>query len=440
MNIKNEISDFIDNISEKTKVPNFISNDFTNFDIEKSRVFYSGPYWDDKEIKNAMTAFLTGKWLPSGEYVHKFEISFSKKINAKSSIMVNSGSSANLLMLESLKKVFGWKDGDEIIVSPVGFPTTIAPIVQTKLNPVFIDIEFETLNFDLDLIEDKITSKTKGIFLSPVLGNPPDVDKLLDICERHNIKLILDGCDSLGTTWRGKPIQEYAEASSCSFYPAHHITTGEGGMISSNNEEIVATARSFSWWGRDCHCVGAANRLPNGTCKMRFSPWLKPEYNEIVDHRYVFANLGYNLKPLDFQGAIGLAQMEKLDEIHQKRMHSKNILGDIIENRCDVHVPKELKYAETSWFGTPIVCKNKSQKDELVSYFEKNRVETRNYFAGNILFHPGYRHLDDYSKYPNSNKVFDKVFFIGAAPHYTQDVFDYIGGILKNYSKINITI
>ena len=433
MDIKKEISDFIDTISEKTKVPNFISNDFENFDKDKSRVFYSGPYWDDKEIKNAVISFLTGKWLPSGENVHKFERVFSKHINASSSVMVNSGSSANLLMLEAMKKVYGWKDGDEIIVSPVGFPTTIAPIVQVRMKPVFIDIEFETLNFDLDLIEDKITSKTKGIFLSPVLGNPPDMDKLLNICEKHNIKLILDGCDSLGTTWRGKPIQEYAEASSCSFYPAHHITTGEGGMISSNNEEIVSTARSFSWWGRDCYCVGAANKLPNGTCKARFNTWLKPEYNEIVDHRYVFANLGYNLKPIDLQGAIGLAQMKKLDEIHENRMRSKRVLGNLIEKYCGVHVPKELEYGEASWFGTPIVCDDKVQKDKLVSYFESNRIETRNYFAGNILFHPGYKHLDNYEDYPNSNKVFDKVFFIGAAPHYTQDVFDYIEGVLRKY-------
>jgi len=433
MNIKQDISDFIDTISKKTKVPQFISNDFDNFDPNKSRVFYSGPYWDDKEVKAAVTAFLTGKWLPSGEHVTQFERKFSKHINVKGSIMVNSGSSANLLMLEAMKKVFGWEDGDEIIVSPVGFPTTIAPIVQVRLNPVFIDIEFETLNFDLELIEEKITNKTKGIFLSPVLGNPPDMDRLLEICEKHNIKLILDGCDSLGTTWKGKPIQEYAEASSCSFYPAHHITTGEGGMISSNNLEIVATARSFAWWGRDCYCIGSGNRLPNGTCQMRFNNWLKPEYNEIVDHRYVFANMGYNLKPLDFQGAIGLAQLEKLDEIHRGRMLSKKVLGEIIEKHCDVYVPKEVEHAESSWFGTPIVCDNKEQKDKLVAYFELNRIETRNYFAGNILFHPGYKHLDNYEDYPNSNKVFDKVFFIGAAPHYTQDVFDYVDKVLKQY-------
>ena len=438
MNIKTEISNFIDNISRKTKVPNFISNDFSNFNPKKSRIFYSGPYWDNNEIKNAMISFLNGKWLPSGENVHKFEIAFSKKIKAKSSVMVNSGSSANLLMLESIKKVYGWND--EIIVSPVGFPTTIAPIVQSNLVPIFIDIEFDTLNFDIKLIEAKITDKTKAIFLSPVLGNPPDMDYLINICEKYDLKLVLDGCDSLGTTWRGKPIQEYSDVSSCSFYPAHHITTGEGGMISSNNEEIVTTARSLSWWGRDCYCVGAANRLPNGTCKARFSPWLEPEYKEIVDHKYVFANLGYNMKPLDLQGAIGLAQIEKLDEIHTKRMNSKRVIGGLLKKYCNVYVPEEHTHAQSSWFGTPIVCKDKAEKDKLVSYLERNRIETRNYFAGNILFHPAYKHLDDYSKYPNSNTVFDKVFFIGAAPHYTQDVFDYIDSILKDYGKINGTI
>ena len=431
MNIKKDISDFIDEISKKTKVPKFISNDFENFQPGKSRVFYSGPFWDDKEVKAAVTAFLTGKWLPSGENVVKFERKFSKYINVNSSIMVNSGSSANLLMLEAMKKVFGWKDGDEIIVSPVGFPTTIAPIVQVNMKPVFIDIEFKTLNFDLELIEEKITDKTKGIFLSPVLGNPPDMDRLMEICDKYNIKLILDGCDSLGTTWKGKSLTEYAEASSCSFYPAHHITCGEGGMISSNNPEIVATARSLPWWGRDCYCVGSGNRLPNGTCQARFNNWLKPEYTEIVDHRYVFANMGYNMKPLDFQGAIGLAQIEKLETIDKGRMRSKKILGDIIEKYCDVYVPKELEHAKTSWFGTPIVCKDKEQKDKLVKYFEDIKMQTRNYFAGNILLHPGYKHLDDYKKYPESNKVLDKVFFIGAAPHYNDQIFKYISSKLE---------
>ena len=346
--------------------------------------------------------------------------------------MVNSGSSANLVMIGAIKKVLKWNDGDEIIVSPVGFPTTIAPIVQHNLVPVFIDIEFDTLNFDVDLIEEKITDKTKAIFLSPVLGNPPNMDKLMNLCKKYNIEMILDGCDSLGTKWEDKLLVEYSLAWSNSFFPSHHITTGEGGMVSSNDAEIVSTARSMAWWGRDCYCVGPANLLPHGSCGNRFDNWL-PNYDGVMDHKYIFTNLGYNLKPLDFQGAIGLAQMGKVDEIHVKRRNAKKVLSKIIEDNLDVYVPTELNKAETSWFGTPIVCENKEYKTKLVNHLEKHKIQTRNYFAGNILLHPGYSNLDEWGNYPLSNEVLNKVFFIGAAPHYTDKVFAYIEGVIKDF-------
>ena len=372
-------------------------------------MFYSGPFWDDEEIIRALKAFLTGKWLSSGEFVHKFEKRFVKKFNSKSGIMVNSGSSANLVMIGGLKKVFGWQDNDEIIVSPVGFPTTIAPIVQHGLKPVFVDIEFDTLNFDVKKIKPMINSRTKAIFLSPVLGNPPDMDIILQICDDHKLELILDGCDSLGSKWRDKLISDYSCAWSNSFYPAHHLTTGEGGMVCSNNEEVISVARSIAFWGRDCYCVGSANLLKNGTCGNRFDNWL-PEYNSKVDHKYVFSNLGYNLKPLDLQGAIGLAQLEKVDKIHERRRNSKKTIANIINRYLDVFVPDELEYSETSWFGTPIVCNNKEEKDKLVKHIEDNRIQTRNYFAGNILIHPAYYNLGDWKEFPKSNQVLDRVF------------------------------
>jgi len=406
-------------------LPKFIHNDFQHFEPGKTNIFYSGPYWDESEVEMAVKAFMTGKWLSSGEHVYKFEKAFARKFGVKDALMVNSGSSANLVMIGALKKVMGWKDGDEIIVSPVGFPTTIAPIVQHGMKPVFIDIEFDTLNFDVNLIEEKITDRTRGIFVSPVLGNPPNMDILSDICKKYDIHLIMDGCDSLGSKYKDINIVDYAIAWSNSFYPSHHITTGEGGMVCSNDKRIISTARSMAWWGRDCHCVGASNLLPNGTCGNRFDKWL-PNYEGIMDHKYIFTNLGYNLKPLDLQGAIGLAQIEKVDEIHEKRRAAKFRLEEMFEKYCGVYVPKEDDKAETSWFGTPIVCSGKREKDLLVSYLEKNKIQTRNYFEGNILLHPGYSNLGDWMEYPESNKVLDKVFFIGSAPHYTDAVFDYI--------------
>lgn len=415
-------------------LPKYVYNS-KEFIPGKTSIYYSGPYWDEKELESAVGVLMNGKWLASGENVRKFERRFSKKFNHSDSVMVNSGSSANLVMIAAIKKVLGWEDGDEILLSPVGFPTTIAPVVQHNLKPVFVDIEFDTLNFDLELLEKKITDKTRAIFISPVLGNSPNFDRLLEIKDKYNIELIMDNCDSLGSKWKGKLLTDYTIASSCSFYPAHHITTGEGGMVSSNNKQIVIEARSFAWWGRDCYCVGSANLLACGTCGNRFDKWLK-DYDEIVDHKYIFTNMGYNLKPLDLQGAMGVVQLEKFDEIHKRRRNSKKKLHKIIEeNVSGVYLPNELEHAETSWFGTPIVCDNKKQKDKLVKYFEDMKMQTRNYFAGNILLHPGYRHLDDYSKYPNSNKVLDKVFFIGASPHYDDVIFDYINERLEEFNE-----
>jgi CDP-6-deoxy-D-xylo-4-hexulose-3-dehydrase len=234
----------------------------------KTPVYYSGPFYDKTEIVAAIDAFLNGKWMVAGEHVHKFEIAFSKKFNVGCSVMVNSGSSANLVMIAALKKYFKWKDGDEIIVSPVGFPTTIAPIVQNGLTPVFVDIEWNSLNFDIEEIRKKITPLTRAIFVSPVLGNPPDMDALRQLIVIYNaledqqIRLIGDNCDSLGSRWDNNLITDYYTAWTTSFYPAHHITTGEGGMISSNNENFIKLCRSIAWWGRDCYCVGSANLLP----------------------------------------------------------------------------------------------------------------------------------------------------------------------------------
>ena len=404
------------------------------FDPAKDKVYYSGPYWDDEEPAAVIDSILNGKWLSAGEKIHKFEIEFSKKFNHSSSVMVNSGSSANLVMIAALKKVLEWKDEDEIIVSPVGFPTTIAPIVQHGLKPIFIDIEFETLNFDVNLIEEKISPKTKAIFISPVLGNPPDFDKLLEISDKYKLNLILDNCDSLGGKWKGKFLNEYAVASSASFYPAHHLCTGEGGMVSSSNNEIIKTARSFAWWGRDCYCVGSANLLACGTCGNRFDTWLD-DYEEVVDHKYIFSNMGYNLKPLDLQGAIGLKQLEKFDDIHNKRRKNKNSLSQCFTTSKVARTIQELHGAETGWFGVPIICKDKGVKARFVKHLEGNRIQTRNYFAGNILLHPAYKHLDDYKKYPNANRVLNEVFFVGCSPSLNSDMINYVKNHLFEFQE-----
>jgi CDP-6-deoxy-D-xylo-4-hexulose-3-dehydrase len=413
----------------KKNTPKYLYNQ--RFIPNKSTVLYSGPYWDENEIIEAIKTLLNGNWLVAGENVYRFEREFAKKFGVKFAHMVNSGSSANLVMITALKKFFGWEDGSEIIVSPVGFPTTIAPIVQNNLKPIFIDIEYDTLNFDLSKIEEKITEKTKGIFVSPVLGNPPDMDFLLELCEKYDLKLIGDCCDSLGTKWNGKDLGSYYVSWTSSFYPAHHITTGEGGMVCTDIEDLKKLFVSISWWGRDCYCVGSANLLSCGTCKNRFDNWLE-SYNGIIDHKYVFTNMGYNLKPMDLQGSIGLVQLSKFEDIDKKRKQSKIQIESIITKYVkNIKGVKSLEKSDTCWFGTPFICENKELKDKLVAFLEENKIQTRNYFAGNILFHPGYSHLDSIEHYPNSNMVLDKVFFLGAAPHYDEDVFNYVDNIFK---------
>jgi len=409
--------------------PKYIQN-YENFDEKKDSVLYSGPYWNQQELYAILETVLKGNWIVSGENVEKFEYEFSKKFNVKYSRMVNSGSSANLVMITALKKRFRWQENDEIIVSPVGFPTTIAPIIQNRLIPQFIDIEFNTLNFDLNLIEDKITSKTKAIFVSPVLGNPPDLEKLTEISKKHNLILIGDNCDSLGSKINNRYIHEYYYAWSCSFYPAHHISTGEGGMVSSNDQHLSDLVKSISWWGRDCYCVGSNNTLPQGTCGKRFDYWLE-NYDGIIDHKYIYGNIGYNLKPLDLQGSIGSVQLTKFDEISNKRKLHKDIIDQALFSHIDLDKVVNLSNADPCWFGVPILCKNQGQKELLVSYFEANRIQTRNYFGGNILFHPAYKHLDDYKKYPNANKTLDLVFFLGCSPSYNQKVLDYIKNVIQ---------
>jgi len=397
-------------------------------------VYYSGPYWDDLEAQELIYGVMKGKWLSSGEKVNKFEKEFSQRFGFDHSVMVNSGSSANLVMIAALKKYFEWEDGDEIIVCSCGFATTIAPIVQAGLKPVFVDINWKDLNWDMEQVFKKVTTRTRAVFSSPVLGNAYDMDRLVKFCKAKGIHIIADNCDSLGSKYKGDYLTKHAIAASCSFYPAHHICTIEGGMVSSNVKAIVDLARSFAWWGRGCYCVGQQNLLTNGVCGRRFDKWLEG-YDDIVDHKYVFGQMGYNLKPLDMQGGVGSVQLLKFDEIHRLRRKNKKSIQNIIETIPGCRVVNEREDSETSWFGVPIICEDGKLKQSLVSHFEENKIQTRNYFAGNILLHPGYSHLDDAKKYPEANKVLNKVFFLGCSPVITDDMIGYIADTVRRFKN-----
>lgn len=438
MTIRNKITNFLENLSKEENItfPRFAHNQ----NAPANKVYYAGPYFDNNELSAAIEALLVGRWSSAGEICNKFEKQFAKAVNQTHAVFTNSGSSANLIMIASLKEYFGWQDGDEIIVSPVGFPTTITSIIQNNLKPVFVDIEWDTLNFDLDKI-DRYLEKLwlnnlkipKAIFISPVLGNPPDFRKLEFFKIIYGVELILDCCDSLKSEYLDKQLPEWCVASSFSFYPAHEITTLEGGMVTSNNEEIIKLARSYMQWGRACYCVGTANLAPNGTCGCRFNTWLEG-YPEPIDHRYCFDRMGYNLKPLDLQAAIGLEQLKKLDYICEKRgsnlVDIESLFIKYIKEISPVHTLNDSDWVP---FAVPLICKTKELKYSLVAHLEKNGIQTRNYFAGNILLHKPFRHLDDYQKYPNANEVLSRVFFVGCAPTITDENIKYIEEVLKKY-------
>lgn len=407
------------------------------------RVFYGGPHFDEKETLAAIECLVDGKWAVNGEKVHRFETEFSRYIGQKESVMVNSGSSANLLAIAAAKKTFGWRDDDEVIVSAVGFPTTVSALMLNGLKPRFVDIEWQTLNLDLDKVVQYLSGfpkdyplGPKALFLSPVLGNPPDIDRVVELCQHYGLKLLLDGCDSLGTTWREKHLSDYAEVTTCSFYPAHHLTTLQGGMVSSNNEELIETARSMSRWGSACECRGSANYLlPNGVCGKRFSPWLAPACECVVDHRYTYSNVGFNLMPLDLQGAIGIEQLKKVDEIHFNRRQHHAYIEDLFARYIDGIEPVvSHNEADVSWFGVPVVCETGELKRKLVAHLERAAVQTRNLFAGNLTQHAPYQHLADYRDFPLANEVLKRVFWIGCAPFYTGAHLLHIEQALKEFT------
>ncbi|HIF59019.1 MAG TPA: hypothetical protein EYQ26_05940 [Rhodospirillales bacterium] len=420
--IKNFITEFI----KHNGFPKYINTPASdNVQTERNRVLYSGPYWGVEELQAAVEGIMEGTWLVSGEKVRKFENEFSRKFNLGYSVMVNSGSSANLVMIAAVKEFLAWPDGSEIICSVVGFPTTFNPIIQNNLTPVFADIDLSDLNFSPDEIEKKISPQTKAIFVSPVLGNCGDFDKIINLASKYKLEILLDNCDSLGSKYKNTYLSDFAIASSCSFYPAHHISVGEGGMVSSKHLKLIEITRSFAWWGRDCYCVGSANMLPNGTCKNRFDHWLGDD-QPVIDHKYLFKRQGYNLKPLDFQGRIGSVQLSRFDHIHKVRRNNFKILSNIFSRIEGVKGISERHDCEISWFGVPFVCETAQLKQDLVSWLESNSIQTRNYFAGNILSHPGYNELDNEHLYPNAQLVLKLVFFVGCSPVITKEKIEYI--------------
>ena len=286
---------------------------------EKDWIKYSGPYFDDKEYRAAIQCLLN-RWLVVGDKTRIFERKFPSYLGKKHGILVNSGSSANLLMISMLKskRWLNLPEKSKIITPVAGFPTTVNPIIQNNFKTVFVDIELDTLNLNLDQLEEAAKQGASALMFAHTLGNPPNMDRVMDIVKQYNLVLLEDCCDAVGSTYDGRALGSFGELASCSFYPAHHITMGEGGFVASKTHAQEVVLRSLRDWGRGCFCIGPkANALKNGFCGKRFSRWLPSLPEQIFDHKYIYQEIGYNFKPIDLQAAMGLEQLKKIDEIEE---------------------------------------------------------------------------------------------------------------------------
>jgi CDP-6-deoxy-D-xylo-4-hexulose-3-dehydrase len=411
----------------------------------KDWVQYAGPYFDSQEYIAAVKTLL-GEWLVLGAEAIKFENKFPKLFGKKYGLLTNSGSSANLLMMLAMtsKRGYNFPKGTKVITPIAGFPTTINPIIQLGFTPVFVDIELETLNLDLDQVEQACIDNpdAKIITFAHVLGNPPNMNRLMEIVEKYKLILLEDCCDALGSSFEGKPLGSFGEMASCSFYPAHHITMGEGGFVAMNNVDTERIVRSFREWGRGCYCVGKQNLLENGSCGCRFNNWLPALPNDIFDHKYVYEEIGYNLKPIELQASMGLVQMTKLEEIGIKRRENyKNLFTAFSKYKQYFHLHESQPGADVDWFAFPITVKDGApfKRSDICQFLEANKIQTRPYFAGNIMLQPAYTHLMDskevIEKYPVARKVTTDTFFLGTSPVINKEKTDYIETILDKFIK-----
>lgn len=417
----------------------------------------SGKVLDENELCNMIDASLD-MWLTTGRFNEEFEAKFKKFLNTKYCLTANSGSSANLLAISALTSYkLGnkqLKSGDEVITVAAGFPTTVNPIIQNGLVPVFVDVEVGTYNINADEVEKSITEKTKAIFIAHTLGNPFNLVKIQEICEKYNLWLIEDNCDALGSKFSGKYTGTYGHIGTFSFYPAHHITMGEGGAVVTNDSTLYKILLSYRDWGRDCWCETGKD----DTCKNRFNQQLG-NLPFGYDHKYTYSHAGYNLKITDWQAAIACAQMDKLENFVQKRKENFDYLYKNLKKFEEYFIlPEILQESEPSWFGFLLSVKEDVPFDrlKLIKYLEENNIGTRLLFSGNILRQPVFvnNHFqtrikdsemlfsdelkeEHYKMLPNTDFIMNNTFWVGVYPGITEKDLDYIVTNFEKFIKTN---
>lgn len=394
----------------------------------QSPVPVSGKVLGAPELRNMVDASLDG-WLTTGRFNEAFEKRLAGYLGVQHCLSVNSGSSANLVAFSTLTSPRlgerAIKRGDEVIGVAAGFPTTVNPILQFGAVPVFVDVDLATHNIDASKIEAAITPKTKAIMIAHSLGNPFDLATVVALCKKYKLWLVEDCCDALGATYDGKLVGTFGDIATLSFYPAHHITMGEGGAVFTNNGQLKVIAESFRDWGRDCYCAPGKDN----TCNMRFG-WKLGDLPEGYDHKYIYSHLGYNLKISDMQAACALAQMDRVDDfIAQRRANFDYLKSRLASCEQFLHLPEATPNSNPSWFGFPMVLKEDSgvSRVDLLSYLDENKIGTRLLFAGNLTRQP-YMKGQNYrvsGELTNTDTVMNQTFWIGVYPGLTQAHLDY---------------
>jgi CDP-6-deoxy-D-xylo-4-hexulose-3-dehydrase len=403
----------------------------------QTRVPYAGRVFDDEEMVAAVDAVLDF-WLTLGPHGEAFERELAACVGAHYAVVVNSGSSANLVAFASLTSPQldnPLRPGDEVITVAAGFPTTVAPIVQYGCVPVFVDVDPETGNVLADRLHDAISPRTRAVMLAHTLGNPYDLDAVLDLVRRHDLFLVEDNCDSLGSTYRGRKTGTFGHLATQSFYPPHHLTMGEGGAVLTNSGRLKRIAESFRDWGRDCWCPSGKDN----TCGKRFG-WELGDLPAGYDHKYIYSHLGYNLKPIDVQAAIGRQQLRKLDSfVAARRSHHARLMKALAPYEDFLILPKATPHSEPSWFGFLITVRDEAPftRADLVQYLETRQVQTRQLFGGNLLRQPAFRNVNHRvaGDLVNTDRIMNNAFFIGVYPGLTPAMLDYMHELFVDFFR-----
>lgn len=409
----------------------------------KDYVPVSGKVFDQEELVNLMDSSLDF-WLTAGRYGNEFEKRFAKWMNTRYALLTNSGSSANLLAVSALTSPqLGERrllPGDEVITLAAGFPTTVNPIIQNGLVPVFLDVELPTYNIDVDQLESALSPRTKAIIVAHTLGNPFDLTRVKAFADKHHLWLIEDSCDAVGSQYEGKQVGSFGDLATVSFYPAHHMTMGEGGAVLTSSPVLKRIVESFRDWGRDCWCDPGKDN----TCRKRYD-WQMGELPSGYDHKYIYSHIGYNLKVTDMQAAIGLAQLDKLPAFVEQRKHNFRYLHEALAPlSADLILPEATPGSDPSWFGFPLTVREGAAltRNELVRKLEEHKIGTRLLFAGNLLRQPAYKDITHRAigNLPNSDQIMNDTFWIGVYPGLSHEMLDYSVETIRTLLKRSVEL